>query len=108
MASHKDELVRFLETRVFDPIMTAGPRITASLTGTSSNMCRTRPAPRSTASADTARAGTWKNFKRDRHSEPAKKIHQESRALDLPTLNDVHEEFENKAAGLGVGASQQG
>jgi len=25
MASHKDELVRFLETRVFDPIMKAKP-----------------------------------------------------------------------------------
>jgi len=45
-----------------------------------------------------------KNLKRDLHSKPAKKVDQESRTLDLPTLNDVHDEFENKAAGFGVDA----
>jgi hypothetical protein len=44
------------------------------------------------------------NFERDLDSEPAKKIHRESKALGLPTLNDVRDAFERKARDLGLNA----
>src|SRR5579875_3150901 len=42
------------------------------------------------------------NFKRDLHSAPAKKVHAELRRLGLPTLDDIRDEFEQKARDLGV------
>ena len=44
------------------------------------------------------------NFKRDLSSTPAKRVHAELKALDLPTLNDLREEFEQKARNLGLDA----
>ena len=35
-------------------------------------------------------------------SEPAKRVHEEPRSLDLPTLNDVRDEFERRAEELSV------
>ena len=42
------------------------------------------------------------NFRRDLDSEPAKRIHRELKSLGLPTLNDIRDEFEQKARELGV------
>jgi hypothetical protein len=42
------------------------------------------------------------NFRRDLDSEPAKRVHEEPRSLDLPTLNDVRDKFERRAEELGV------
>ena len=42
------------------------------------------------------------NFRRDLDSEPAKRIHRELKSLDLPTINDIREEFEDKARELGI------
>ena len=42
------------------------------------------------------------NFRRDLHSTAAKKIHGELDALGLPTINDIRDEFEQKAEELGV------
>ena len=42
------------------------------------------------------------NFRRDLDSEPAKKIHRELKSLGLPTINDIRDEFEDKARELGV------
>ena len=42
------------------------------------------------------------NFRRDLDSEPAKRVHAELRSLDLPTLNDVRDEFERRAEELSV------
>jgi hypothetical protein len=44
------------------------------------------------------------NFKRDLTSAPAKKVHAELRHLHLPTIEDIREEFEEKARALGVSA----
>jgi len=44
------------------------------------------------------------NFRRDLNSEPAEKIHAELRELNLPTVNDIRDEFEKKAEELGVKA----
>ncbi len=42
------------------------------------------------------------NFRRDLTSQPAKKLHRDLRSLDLPTLDDIRDEFERKAAELGA------
>lgn len=42
------------------------------------------------------------NFRRDLDSEPAKRIHRELKSLGLPTINDIRDEFEQKARELGV------
>ena len=42
------------------------------------------------------------NFKRDLHSSAAKKVHNELKSLHLPTLDDIRDEFEEKARDLGV------
>lgn len=41
-------------------------------------------------------------FRDDLSSEPAQKIQRELHDLDLPTLGDVRDEFENLARDLGV------
>ena len=46
------------------------------------------------------------NFKRDLDSEPARKVHAELKALGLPTVNDIRDEFESLAKELGVDASR--
>ncbi|HYZ34911.1 MAG TPA: hypothetical protein VE684_21825 [Crenalkalicoccus sp.] len=43
------------------------------------------------------------NFKRDLHSAPAKRVHEELRALGLPALDEMREAFERRARELGVG-----
>lgn len=44
------------------------------------------------------------NFKRELHSHPAKTVRSELKSLELPVLEDVRDEFERKAAELGVRA----
>ena len=45
------------------------------------------------------------NFKRDLSSTPAKKIHAELKALNLPVINDFSDEFERKVEALGLKTS---
>ncbi|WP_407118869.1 hypothetical protein [Bradyrhizobium sp. LMG 9283] len=45
------------------------------------------------------------NFKRDLNSRAAKKAHAELRHLHLPTIDDIKDEFEQKARDLGVKSS---
>jgi hypothetical protein len=45
------------------------------------------------------------NFERDLTSAAAKKVDAESRALRLPTIEDVRDEFEAKAPALEVEGS---
>lgn len=45
------------------------------------------------------------NFKRDLTSEAARRVHRELRTLGLPILDDIRDEFERKAAELGINAS---
>lgn len=45
------------------------------------------------------------NFRSDLNSQPAQKVHAELKALHLPTINDIRDEFEAKAKELGVDAS---
>lgn len=105
MASHKETLVRFLEARVFDPIMRAQPDDLPAAD---------RPQLAHVQDATRAEIERFRNygsaeevvtnFKRDLHSKPAKRIHRESRALKLPTLDDVRDEFLKRASDLGLDA----
>ncbi len=105
MAGKKEELVNFLKSRVFDPVLKAKPD---DYTGHDRDKLKhVQEATRSEIDRfhDYGSAeDVVVNFKRDLHSEHAKKIHRESRDLNLPTLNDVREDFENKAKDLGVKA----
>ena len=42
------------------------------------------------------------NFKRDLSSSAAKKVNAELRALHLPTIEDIRDEFDAKASELGM------
>ena len=99
----KCELVEFVMQKALDPVL------------------RASPAHRSKADQDKlehvkhatrAEVGRYRgygsaeevvvNFKRDLHSEPAKKVQAELRSLHLPTIHDIRQEFERKAGELGV------
>src|SRR5436305_670281 len=105
-ADKKRELLQFVESQAFDPVMRAKPdgRSAADREKLEHVQKATQ------AEIDRYRAyGSAEelvtNFKRDLHSRAAKKVHAELRALDLPTIEDIREEFEAKAEQLGVQAS---
>jgi hypothetical protein len=100
--SKKDELVRFLEERAFKPVLNAKPK------GRSEAEQKKLEVQKATR-AEIERFHNYgsaqevvTNFRRDLDSEPAKRIHAELRSLDLPTLNDVRDEFERRAEELSV------
>ena len=98
MAS-KDELVRFLDQHVFDPILKATPN---NFTGRKKDdlqyvQDRTRSEKdryHSYGSADEV----VRMYKDDLHSENAEPVNNRLKELGLPRLEDVREEFEKKAA----------
>lgn len=99
----KTELVEFLVHKAFNPILRAEPegRSEADKTKLEHVQQATRAEIerfRGYGSADEVVT----NFKRDLNSTPARKIHSELKALDLPTINDLRDEFERKAKDLGV------
>ena len=98
----KGELVQFLLHKAFYPVLMAqrdGPdrtKIEHVQEATRAEIERFR----SYRSAEEVMV----NFQRDLNSKPAKTIHSELKALNLPIINDVREEFERKAKELGVNA----
>jgi predicted amidohydrolase YtcJ len=103
MADEKRELVEFVVARAFEPVLRAKPdgrsdadrrRLEHVQRATRSEIERYRHY----GSADEVAV----NFRRDLSSEAAKKIHAELRRLHLPTIEDVRDEFEEKARELGV------
>jgi hypothetical protein len=103
---HKQkELVDFLKRRVFEPVLRSGDE------GRSEADRRKLHDVQDATRAEIDRFDHYGsaqelvvNFKRDLSSEPAKKIHRESKQLGLPTLNDVRDEFERKVRDLGLNA----
>jgi hypothetical protein len=93
MAS-KRELLRFLDSRVFNPILKAKPedykesdrKALADVQGSTGS-----EQERFHGYKDTAEIVS--NFKRDLHSETAKRINPELRRLKLPSLPSVKDEF---------------
>ncbi|MGE5540597.1 MAG: hypothetical protein ACM30I_18415 [Gemmatimonas sp.] len=101
--SAKHKLIEFLERRAFDPVLSAKPEH--------------YPEPRRSKLADVQRRTRTEverfhrygsarevvvNFLRDLDSEPAERVHRELKALGLPTLNDVEDEFMRLADELHV------
>lgn len=105
MDQKQRELVDFLKRRVFEPVMRADEsgRSDAEKRKLQDVKDATRSEIERFENYDSAEEVVV-NFKRDLNSEPAEKIHRESRALDLPTLNDIRREFEDKARDLGLNA----
>jgi hypothetical protein len=100
---NKDELVQFLEERAFRPVLNARP------SGRSEADRRKLEHVKKATRAEIERFhhyGSAKevltNFRRDLDSAPAKRVHAELRSLGLPTIHDVRDEFERRAAALGL------
>jgi hypothetical protein len=100
---NKDELVQFLEERAFKPVLNARP------SGRSEADRRKLEHVQKATRAEIERFhhyGSAKevltNFRRDLDSAPAKRVHAELRSLGLPTIHDVRDEFERRAAALGL------
>jgi hypothetical protein len=99
----KRELVDFLVGHAFEPVMRATPDGRSD--ADKARLDHVREATR----AEIERFRNYGsaeevlvNFRRDLRSRPAKKVHAELRKLDLPTIEDIREEFEKKADELGV------
>ena len=104
-ADHKRELLNLVERKAFDPVMRAKPD------GKCEAEKKKLEHVQQATKAEIERYHGYKsaeelvtNFKRDLHSEAAKKVHSELRSLQLPTIVDIREEFERKAEELGVHA----
>lgn len=102
----RSELVDFLERHAFNPVMRAKAEGRSD-----AEKCRLEDVQTATE-AEIKRFRAYgsarevvENFRSDLNSEPAKKVHADLRSLDLPTINDVRDEFERRADALGVGAA---
>jgi hypothetical protein len=98
----KRELVDFLIHRAFDPVLKAEP---AGSDADKAKLERVQKATRAEIERFRAYGSAEEvvvNFKRDLISAPAKKVHEELRALGLPTIDDLRDEFEEKARKLGA------
>jgi hypothetical protein len=102
MASAKSELLDLLERKAFDPVLHAHKQ-------PKSDADRRRLEHQKATQAELTRYRNYDsaeevvtNFKRDLHSEAAKRVHRELEELGLPTINDIEKEFLEKAAKLGV------
>ena len=102
---HRQELVDFIVREALDPVMRARPE------GLSDADKRLLERVRKATQAEIERYREYRsaeevvtNFKRDLTSRPAKKVHAELKRLDLPTLDDIRDRFEQRARELGVNA----
>jgi hypothetical protein len=97
--ANKEELQRFLDERVFDPILKASPD---KYSGSERDDLkyvqeRTRTEKERYHKYGSA-AELVRMYKDDLHSENAKPVNERLRRLGLPLLEDVKDEFERKAA----------
>ena len=98
MAS-KDELVRFLDQHVFDPILKASPdkysgKEKDDLQYVQDRTRSEKDRYHSYGSADEV----VRMYKDDLNSENAKPVNNKLKELGLPRLEDVRDQFEKKAA----------
>jgi hypothetical protein len=98
MAS-KDELVRFLDERVFNPILHASAERYSGKEREALQYVQDRTKSEKDryhhySSADEV----VRMYKDDLHSENAREVNRKLHELGLPRLADVREEFERKAA----------
>lgn len=101
----KNELLHFLERKAFDPVLHA--RTDGRSDAEKKKLAHVQDATRAEIDRYHHYGSAEElvtNFKRDLSSEPAKKIHAELRSLDLPTIEDIRDEFERRAESLGIHA----
>lgn len=103
MADARRQLLDLLEREAFDPVLHAKPegRSETDKRKLAEVQDKTRSEIDRFRGYGSAREVVT-NFKRDLSSEPAKKVHRELAALDLPTVNDVRDRFEAKARELNI------
>ncbi len=102
-ANAKRELVDFLIKKAFNPVMHA--KRDGRSDAEQKKLDHVREATRSEIDRYRKYGSAEEvvtNFKRDLHSSAAKKVHAELRSLHLPTLDDIRDEFEEKARKLGA------
>ena len=99
----KQELISFLERRAFQPVLRA--RASEYPENKRDELADLQERTR----REIERFHNYRsaedvvtNFKRDLHSSKAKEIHERLERLNLPTINDVRQEFEELADRLGV------
>ena len=102
MADAQHQLLDLLEREAFDPVLRARPdgRSEADKHRLAEVQSKTRSEIDRFRGYGSAREVVT-NFKRDLSSEPAKRVHRDLAALDLPTINDIRDRFEAKARDLG-------
>ena len=100
----KQELVDFLESRAFRPVLDRDP----DQYGSDSDRQKLADVQRATRSEIdryrheyTSSQDVIQNYKDDLTSEPAKKVDRELNDLGLPTLRDIEPEFRRKVEDLG-------
>lgn len=106
MAQAQQELTEFVIRKAFDPVMRA------KADGKSEADRKALEHVQQAARAEIERYRRYSsaqevatNFKRDLSSDAAKKLHAQLRRLHLPTIEDIREDFDDKAGKLGVKAS---
>nr|CAD6438837.1 hypothetical protein REQ54_04778 [Rhizobium sp. Q54] len=103
MAQAKKQLVDFLVKKAFEPVLRADSAGRSD--SEKAKLQRVQEATRTEIERFKDYGSAEEvviNFKRDLSSDAARKVHSELKALDLPTINDFSNEFEKKAADLGV------
>ncbi|MER8379280.1 MULTISPECIES: hypothetical protein [unclassified Mesorhizobium] len=106
MAHAQQELVEFVISKAFNPVMRAKPD---GKSDAERKMLEHVQQATKTEIERYRRYGSAEevatNFKRDLNSDAAKKLHAQLRRLHLPTIEDIRDDFEDKARALGVKAS---
>lgn len=102
-ADAKEQLLALVERKAFDPVLSASqPKHSHTDRRRLADVQRqTRTEVERYRHYASARE-LLTNFKRDLSSAAAQKVHAELRSLGLPTIEDIREEFEERARSLGV------
>ncbi|WP_260696433.1 hypothetical protein [Rhizobium laguerreae] len=102
----KQELVNFIVRRALDPVMKAKPD------GRPEAERRTLEHVQDATRSEIERYRGYGsaqevvvNFRRDLNSHAAEEVHADLKALNLPTINEIEDEFDAKVQDLGVQVS---
>jgi hypothetical protein len=98
MMASKQHLLDFLDRHVFDPILRASASGYSEADQKKLKDVQDRTRSEKERFRGYANAGeVIENFKRDLHSEPAKRVDRELEHLKLPTLPSVRDQFLKEA-----------
>ncbi|WP_137389624.1 hypothetical protein [Rhodoligotrophos defluvii] len=99
----KAKLVDFLDRKAFEPVLRADPdRYSESQRAKLEDVKRATESERERFRNYESAEKVYQMYRDDLSSEPAQEVDRELRDLNLPTLKDVREEFEQLAEELGV------